>query len=69
MDCGFIVLLMFVSVLGLVLFVWCDMSVMVMLFVVYFGIVMVLFVMLLYGKFVYGIFCCVVLFKLLIEKC
>lgn len=68
MDCGFILLLFLISLIGLVLLVGRDISGMGILLVFYLGVVMVFFFIFFYGKFVYGFFCCVVLFKWVVEK-
>ena len=68
MDCGFIALLFFTSLTGLVLLVWRDSAFMALLLAVHLGVVMALFLTLPYGKFAHGIFRTAALLKWSIEK-
>jgi citrate/tricarballylate utilization protein len=68
MDRGFIALLFFTSLTGLVLLVWRDTSAMGLLLAVHLGVVMALFLTLPYGKFAHGIFRSAALLKWAIEK-
>ena len=68
MDRGFIALLFFVSLTGLVLMLWRDSGAMALLLAVHLGVVMALFLTLPYGKFAHGFYRCVALLKFAIEK-
>lgn len=68
MDRGFIALLFFISLTGLVLLAFRDTSSMPLLLAIHLGFVMGLFVTLPYGKFAHGIFRCAALLKHAIEK-
>ena len=68
MDRGFIALLFFVSLTGLVLMIWRDTSAMALLLAIHLGFVMALFLTLPYGKFAHGIFRSAALLKWAIEK-
>ena len=68
MDRGFIALLFFTSLTGLVLLAWRDTGAMAVLLAVHLGVVMALFLMLPYGKFAHGIFRSAALLKWAIEK-
>lgn len=68
MDRGFIALLFFISLTGLVLVAWRDSSAMPLLLAIHLGFVMGLFVTLPYGKFAHGVFRSAALLKHAIEK-
>lgn len=68
MDRGFIALLFFVSLSGLVLLAWRDSSAMPLLLAIHLGFVMGLFLTLPYGKFAHGVFRGAALLKYAIEK-
>lgn len=68
MDRGFIALLFFTSLTGLLLLALRDTSMMGLLLAVHLGVVMALFLTLPYGKFAHGIFRCAALLKSAIEK-
>ena len=68
MDRGFIALLFFISLTGLVLLAWRDSAAMPLLLALHLGFVMGLFVTLPYGKFAHGIFRTAALLKHAIEK-
>ncbi|MBC7778930.1 MAG: tricarballylate utilization 4Fe-4S protein TcuB [Proteobacteria bacterium] len=68
MDLGFIALLFFVSLTGLLLLVFRDTGAMALLLAVHLGVVMALFLTLPYGKFAHGIFRSAALIKWAIER-
>jgi citrate/tricarballylate utilization protein len=68
MDRGFIALLFFVSLTGLVLMIWRDTSAMALLLAIHLGFVMAFFLTLPYSKFAHGIFRSAALLKWTIEK-
>jgi citrate/tricarballylate utilization protein len=68
MDLGFIALLFFISLTGLVLMVFRDTSWMGLLLAVHLGTVMALFLTMPYGKFAHGIFRSAALLKWNVEK-
>jgi citrate/tricarballylate utilization protein len=68
MDRGFIALLFFTSLTGLVLLICRDSGAMALWLALHLGVVMALFVMLPYGKFAHAVYRCVALLKFAIEK-
>ncbi|MEO6986282.1 MAG: tricarballylate utilization 4Fe-4S protein TcuB [Paralcaligenes sp.] len=68
LDRGFIVLLFWVSLTGLLLLSWRDTSAMALLLAVHLGAVMAFFLTMPYGKFAHGVFRCAALLKNSIEK-
>ena len=68
MDRGFIALLFFVSLTGLMLLIGRDTGAMALLLAIHLGVVMALFVTLPYGKFAHGIYRSAALLKSSIEK-
>jgi citrate/tricarballylate utilization protein len=68
MDRGFIALLFFASLTGLVLLIWRDTGAMALLLALHLGVVMALFATLPYSKFAHAGYRCVALLKYAIEK-